>query len=670
MDDRLVGHLHLALDEGGGDRRLELGTGLELQAQGLVEHLGTAAARCLGAVGGGVGLGEQRVGVGAAVPADGDADAGTDPDPRAVDRDLLADRRDEAVGQLDQVVLAADGLHEDDELVATEAADDVAGADGRAEPAGDGAQHLVAGRVAVAVVDRLEAVQVDEEQAGHLAGAPAAVQGGGHEGDGLGAVGQPGERVVGRLVGEGELQLLALADRVHDLLHGRVHDLAERAGERLLEQGVVQVTTGHGLRLVLDAAEPGDGGAEGGGDGAHLARAVDLDLDQRALADLGRLPGQQPEGAGHAAAEDQRADQGADEHHRPEDDDEVQRVAGALAVGGHQAPGLDDGGVHEVGEQGAALRRARQQRQDVLDADLERGRAPRGDAEGAAAREDRPDPGDGLHRLQLLPLVAELLLREQLHLPLRVGIVQPGRLPGGARADQAAVAGGEHRPEVERYLPARHLGQVRDGLDVADGARGGGRHPFGRGELRRGALGVHEVVGHREEAEVLLLDAHPAGVGIGPQRREVGRRTARRGSSRRARRDPGEGVVGLPAELRGLRGGDGALGLEQRLRDAQAEEDLRALDHQERQRGDELQLGAAAGLVEQGEGPHGVLGASRAGGLGGAGLRRGRGQDDDADQGEHDEGRQVTPQWRATTAGPLRRPEDSHTSVSAPSGNP
>jgi hypothetical protein len=55
------------------------------------------------------------------------------------------------------------GAQQDGELVAAQAGDAVAGAHARGEPAGDGDEQLVAGRVAEGVVDRLEAVEVDEQ---------------------------------------------------------------------------------------------------------------------------------------------------------------------------------------------------------------------------------------------------------------------------------------------------------------------------------------------------------------------------------------------------------------------------------------------------------------------------------------------------------------------------
>ena len=85
---------------------------------------------------------------------------------------------------------------QDGELVAADAGDQVTGADAALEPLGDGEQHLVTGGVPAAVVDVLEAVEVDEQQAhpGAVAEQPvgALLQ--------LGAVGDAGEGVAEDLV--------------------------------------------------------------------------------------------------------------------------------------------------------------------------------------------------------------------------------------------------------------------------------------------------------------------------------------------------------------------------------------------------------------------------------------------------------------------------------------
>ena len=93
------------------------------------------------------------------------------------------------------------------ELVAAQAGGGVGGADGLVQPLREDLEQQVAGLVAVGVVDRLEAVEVDVEHRGPLAVAAGQVQ------VVLGAVeeerpvGQLGQRVVHRRVPELLLQL-------------------------------------------------------------------------------------------------------------------------------------------------------------------------------------------------------------------------------------------------------------------------------------------------------------------------------------------------------------------------------------------------------------------------------------------------------------------------------
>ena len=156
----------------------------------------------LGAVGGGVGVGDERppASVSAPLPSaiptlaeircwvpstsSGSCTAAATRQPSA-ERDALVD------------VLA-----DDDELVAAEPRDGVRRAHRGGEPARERDQHGVAGRVPVEVVDALEVVDVDVEHGGAGARAlgvgervlePVAAER---------AVGEPGQRVVQRLVAD------------------------------------------------------------------------------------------------------------------------------------------------------------------------------------------------------------------------------------------------------------------------------------------------------------------------------------------------------------------------------------------------------------------------------------------------------------------------------------
>ena len=165
----------------------------------------------------------------------------------------------------------------DDELVAAEAGELVADAHHRAEPLGDVAQQLVADGVAEAVVDDLEVVEVDEQH-GDLVG-PGGLEQLVEAGDHRRPVGEPGERVVGRGVGEpggGEAGLgdvLDVGDREGDpLLLGDRHlglrpDVLAVAAQVALLDAVAVVDA------ELDARPLGGGGAQVVGVGDLADRA-------------------------------------------------------------------------------------------------------------------------------------------------------------------------------------------------------------------------------------------------------------------------------------------------------------------------------------------------------------------------------------------------------------
>ena len=73
------------------------------------------------------------------------------------------ERVEHAVGDGERHAEAGRVGQQDRELVATEARDDVAGAQRIAHAVGDGDQQLVAGGVAQAVVDQLEVVEIEEQ---------------------------------------------------------------------------------------------------------------------------------------------------------------------------------------------------------------------------------------------------------------------------------------------------------------------------------------------------------------------------------------------------------------------------------------------------------------------------------------------------------------------------
>jgi hypothetical protein len=109
------------------------------------------------------------------------------------------------------------GLGEQDaELVAAEAGDEIlVRAETRPQPVGDGAQQHIARRVAEAVIDRLEVVEIEEHHRRRV----AAMQLVADAGEEVGAVGHTGERVV-----IGAITELALQRAVGRDVTQRQHD--------------------------------------------------------------------------------------------------------------------------------------------------------------------------------------------------------------------------------------------------------------------------------------------------------------------------------------------------------------------------------------------------------------------------------------------------------------
>ena len=193
-----------------------------------------------------------------------------------------------------------------------------AGPDLGPHPAGGHLQHVVAGVVAVGVVDLLEVVEVDEEGADLVAGARAGVlERALQQAFGLGAVGQPGERVVRGAVLKLALQPLALADRVGEQLDRGVHGRAEPARRRPAHLGRLQVAG----RQVLDGrqhlAQVGDGVVETGGGDRRLARPAHRHRLELALAQaLGAVRHRAEPAPDQAAEGDEHAERDRDQRRR------------------------------------------------------------------------------------------------------------------------------------------------------------------------------------------------------------------------------------------------------------------------------------------------------------------------------------------------------------------
>ena len=209
---RLVVQLELVV----GDRALEVGLQLEAGEHDLVhrglEHPVAALAVALGDVHGSVGVADQVVGVGgAAVPGHRDAEARAHDQLLLVQPQRLGEGLDDAFGGVRGLLEALHVLQEDRELIPAEAGRRVACANARFESLGHVEQHLVAGGVAEAVVDRLEVVEVEEDHGQALVVAARARDRVPHPLDEQRAVGEVRHRVVEGLVGELLLEDLALA---------------------------------------------------------------------------------------------------------------------------------------------------------------------------------------------------------------------------------------------------------------------------------------------------------------------------------------------------------------------------------------------------------------------------------------------------------------------------
>ena len=156
-----------------------------------------------------VGLEDQIVDGGAVDRAERATDRHADANFGLVDQVGFLDRRDDPVGELFDLLAALRIGDDDGELVAAHAADVTVRADFVDQALGDRAKHRVALRVAEGVVDRLEAVEVEEhDRARHIADGRGAQRIAEQLADPP-AVGQPGEDVD---VGEVGQALLGLAD--------------------------------------------------------------------------------------------------------------------------------------------------------------------------------------------------------------------------------------------------------------------------------------------------------------------------------------------------------------------------------------------------------------------------------------------------------------------------
>src|SRR5579864_3358649 len=205
--------LELVVDES----PLKVGPKLEA-GQNLGVHLGfeepiTALAVSLGDVHRGVGVADQLIGVDRSRLVDHrDAEACLDEDLLAVEVERLVQELDDPLSHVCSILWPGGLLEQDRELVATEAGRRVGGTNARGQPLGHLQKNLVPGRMSEAVVDRLEIVQVEEDDRDTGVLTPRPDKGMADPLVEQRAVGQVGHRVVERLALQLFLELLTLAD--------------------------------------------------------------------------------------------------------------------------------------------------------------------------------------------------------------------------------------------------------------------------------------------------------------------------------------------------------------------------------------------------------------------------------------------------------------------------
>ena len=173
-----------------------------------------------------------------------DADACLHGDVRPDDRHGAPHRGEDPSRNRHGALRLVDALDQDRELVAAEPRARVLGPDARADPLGNHDQEIVSSRVAKAVVDGLEVVEVDEEHREEVASTCPTLD---RMRDPLGeerAVREPGERVVEGLMRELILQGAAL---------GHVSRGEDDAADVLVSEQVVEDAFELDDRTVLPA---------------------------------------------------------------------------------------------------------------------------------------------------------------------------------------------------------------------------------------------------------------------------------------------------------------------------------------------------------------------------------------------------------------------------------
>jgi hypothetical protein len=136
----------------------------------LAVHLDPAPPAPLRQVHGRVGLADDVLGGVFGILAVGDADAGRHAHGRAADQERGTEGIGQPPGELRRIGRRLDFPRKHDELVPSESGDGVGGPDRLSQAPRDRQQQLVAGLMALRVVDVLEAVEVHEDDSHAVAG--------------------------------------------------------------------------------------------------------------------------------------------------------------------------------------------------------------------------------------------------------------------------------------------------------------------------------------------------------------------------------------------------------------------------------------------------------------------------------------------------------------------
>lgn len=426
MDDGLVEQGELAVAQGGAQPGRQLGAAYDIGLHLRGVQLDAVLAARLGAVHGEVGVAHEVAGADAGL-GEGDPDGRGHPDVTGADPVRLGQGEAQPVGDLVDLTfpggLVPGAVAQDDrrEFVAAEPGRGVTGPDGLVEAAGGLDEEFVAGLVAEAVVDRLEAVEVDEEHGGAGVAGAAAAEGLADPLGEQGAVGQVGERVVLGVV----LQL-----RLEPDPFGHVAAVEDQAALMAVDRGFdIEPVARTGPEAALD---PGGGllARRGGEEAAHLVDHPPqvLGVDDRGELGADQVVGLAPVHPGGGGADVAQHPGGGGDH-----DD----VAGALHQGAevvlllsqflgegdvvdeHDALPDDQGEHHRAaGEDHHAVHPA------ALDGAVEDAEGADGGGEIGRQRGQRPRDGaaDGLRA------------------PRRESVVRdPVRAPGGVREEQGAA---------------------------------------------------------------------------------------------------------------------------------------------------------------------------------------------------------------------------------------